>query len=126
MSCRNSDTDTGRQRGLGRHHAGELQQLVHHAIDDLDLLADPIARGASRRDRGAFLGGQIGGDADHVQRIPEVVHDGSREPLNQLESLGLEGFFEEAPVEIPHAQAGVGERSMRRAAANWRGAPEPC
>jgi len=71
------------QDGRRSHAAGEVEQLLHHAIQHVDLASYPVAGGAPDFEGDGGFGGDVRGDADDIEGIAEVVDDGAGETFDE-------------------------------------------
>lgn len=97
------------QDGGGSHAAGEVEQLLHHAVEHFDLAAHPVTGRATHFEGDGRFGSDVSGDADDIEGVSEVVDDGAGETFDEGEPFGLEEFLEETAVEVAHPQAAVAD-----------------
>ena len=93
---------------------GEFQDLADHLADAFDLLPD---RGHGRLPHAGHVAHarHLRGQADNIQRVFQIVDDGTRKPAHHRQPLRLDNLLEVLPVKLPQPgadlpQQGEGQR----------------
>jgi hypothetical protein len=95
---------------------GELDELGQHVGHALHLARDAVVGLGAHRRRGVVGARELGGEADHLEWVLEVVHDRSGEATDNGEALGLRKPIvggTHAGAEVAHEfDANFGRRSI--------------
>ena len=103
------------QNKVGMGALDELQQFIDHVANALDLLSDADFGNLAGFRRGRRHAGHVGGEADDVEGILEIMNDGTGETADQGKAFGLQHLLGVFFVEITDALAGVTQNRQRQA-----------
>jgi len=92
---------------------GEFENLANQIADALDLFADADLRLLAEFGRALLHAGHLGRDADDVQRVLQVMNDGTGKTTDHGQPLRLQDLTEVLSIELTQALADFPQQPER-------------